>query len=419
MVSVAQTTEFSHFKSPESQRILIFAPWCYGHHPTYLQHLIRYWNAQELPGTLDILVSPEFLDVHSDVVALSQAGDRETVRFVPMTRQEYAELEANPSSLKRAILQHRLIYRYAKSLNATQGLILYLDSCLLPLVAGAQLPCPFSGIYYRPTFHYGQFSSEKPSGRERMQQWKEQFFLLRVLRNHSFNTLFSLDPFAVEAIAQMGGRATVTHLPDPAPFVYSSDRPVDALKQQLGIEPGRQVFLLFGRLSESRKGVPQVAEAIAMLPAALHQKLCLVLAGEPAGPGTDQLEAWLRPIADSGVQIVNRHGYIPESDVPNYFQLADVVLAPYQKHVGMSGILLLAAAARKPILSSNYGLMGEMVKRYGLGLGVDSTVPQELAQGMRQFLSDDWMTVCDRDRMQAFAESHSAAQFAKVIFQNV
>ena len=419
MVDVSATMVLSHLRTEENHRLLIFAPWCYGHHPTYLQHLIQYWNRHQLPGALDILVSPEFLKEHSDVVDLSKGCDLGTVRFIPMSNQEYADLEANPSSFKRAVLQHRLIYKYAKQLKATQGLILYLDSCLLPLVMGAKLPCPFSGIYYRPTFHYHNFSTEKSSSKERLQQWKEQIFLFRVLRNPSLETLFSLDPLAVESIEGLGGSANVIHLPDPAPFAYSCDRPTDPLRQQLNIEPDRTVFLFFGRLSESRKGVPQLVEAISMLSSDLCQKICLLFAGEPEGAGTEQLDLWLTPIRDSGVQIVSCHGYIPESEVPNYFQLADVVLAPYQKHVGMSGILLLAASARKPLLSSNYGLMGEMVRRYGLGVAVDSTSPQEIAQGVSRFLLEDWDGLCDRAKMQAFAEDNSAEQFAKVIFQHV
>jgi glycosyltransferase involved in cell wall biosynthesis len=94
-------------------------------------------------------------------------------------------------------------------------------------------------------------------------------------------------------------------------------------------------------------------------------------------------------------------------------------LAPYQRHVGMSGILLLAAAAGKPVLSSDYGLMGELVRRYGLGITVDSTVPSEIAKGLMRCLTEPATVLVDLDRMESFAEQHSAERYAKTIFEQL
>ncbi|MGB5714087.1 MAG: glycosyltransferase, partial [Waterburya sp.] len=119
------------------------------------------------------------------------------------------------------------------------------------------------------------------------------------------------------------------------------------------------------------------------------------------------------------VQIIGHYQFVPEQDVSQYFQLADFVLAPYQKHIGMSGILLLAAAAQKPILSSNYGLMGELVRQYQLGLTVDSTLPQEIADGITECLHKSPEQLGDRQKMKTFAEQNSAERFAQVIVEHL
>lgn len=406
-------------RAERNHRLLIFAPWCYGHHPTYLQHLIHYWNQRPIAGNLDVLVSPQFFWEHGDVVNLSRECDRQSVRFVATAPEEQQALESSTSGWARSFQQYQIVCKYARQLGTTQGLILYFDSCVVPLVLGKKFPCPFSGIYYRPTLHYSSFADYVPTRKERLQAWKERCFLFRLQRNASLKTLFSLDPFAVEPIQKLGGNKNVIYLPDPAPFVWATNRPVEQLRQQLGIDPDRKVFLSFGRLSEARKGVPQLVEAISSLSSELCQQICLLFAGEPEGTGKEQLEAWLAPIRSLPVQIVIASGYVPESQVPNYFQLADVVLAPYQKHIGMSGILLLAAAGQKPVLSSSYGLMGKMVRRHGLGLAVDSTVPGEIAEGLKQFLQADWHQIFDRARMQTFAANHSVERFAEIVFQNV
>jgi glycosyltransferase involved in cell wall biosynthesis len=393
-------------------RLMVFSPWCYGHHPTYLRHLISSWCQWQLSGVLDIVVNQQFLREHADVVELGQQCDRQNVQFIAMTTQEQEDLEAATSGLKRALEQHKLISRYASQLGSTKGLIIYFDSCLISLVLGLKLPCPFSGIYYRPTFHYPLFTKSIPTWKERVQHLRERVSLWRVLHHPQFRTLFCLDPIAVEKIAT----SKVIYLPDPVQIekdiAFRSEQMIDNLR----IEPNRKIFLFFGRLAEWRKGVPQLVEAVSYLPYEIQQQMCLLFVGEP---DPKPLEAWLTPIKKSGVQIVTRYNYVPEAEIYSYFQLADIVLAPYQRHVGMSGILLQAAAANKPVLSSNYGLMGEMVKRYGLGIAVDSTDPREISAGLIRCLTEEQDSLCDRARMQAFVVENSVERFAHTILHNI
>lgn len=404
----------------ESERIIVFAPWCYGHHPSYIQHLIEYWCEHKLSGNLNIVVSLEFMRSHSDVVALASHCDRNSVNFVTMTSQEQAELESKSSGIARALGQYQLICKYAVLLKATRGLIVYFDSCQLPLVLGAKLPCPFSGIYFRPTFHYNNFANYLPTGKERLQQWREKFFLYRILKHPQLKTLFCLDPFVVKPILQFRSKVRAIHLPDPVQIRNCTELKISELRDNLGIQPGRKVFFLFGRLDDARKGVPQLLEAITLLSPTLCQKVCLLIVGVANLEEKAKIESSLFSIRQShSVQIVSNFGYLPETEVQPYFHLADVVLAPYQRHVGMSGILLLAAAAQKPVLSSNYGLMGEIVKRYELGLTVDSTDKSEIAKGLTRFLVESPEALGDQTKMKAFVEENSAERFAKEIFSNI
>jgi glycosyltransferase involved in cell wall biosynthesis len=119
------------------------------------------------------------------------------------------------------------------------------------------------------------------------------------------------------------------------------------------------------------------------------------------------------------VQIIHVEDYVPESDIPHYFQLSDVVLAIYQRHVGMSGILVRAAIAQKPVLSSNYGLMGAVTKRHQLGKTIDSTQPSEIAHGIGELLVTPLKTVGDRNLMQKFGEQNSPARFAQTVFRSI
>jgi glycosyltransferase involved in cell wall biosynthesis len=400
--------------------LMLFSPWCYGHYPNYLRHLIRYWYQWQLSGSLSIVVSPDFIGEHADVVALATGEnlvDRDRVKFVTMTEKEQSKLESKTSGWSRAFQQYQLVAKYASQLQATQVLYMYFDSCQLPLAIGLKLPCACSGIYFRPTFHYRLLPNYTPNWQERLQQLRERILLSRLLNHPQIQTLFCIDPLAVAAINRLSKEVKAVDLADPIKVEAADRDRVSQFRQHLEIEPDRQVFLSFGRLSDARKGVMQLIKAVSLLSPELCRKICLVFAGEPHGVGAEMLQSWLTPINQNlPVQIVTCYGYIPESEVQLYFQASDTILAPYQKHVGMSGILLLAAAAEKPVLSSSYGLMGEMVQRYGLGLAVDSTKPDEIAQGLTRLLLESADELCDRAKMKNFTEQNSAERFARSIF---
>lgn len=403
------------------RKLMLFDLSVGGHHPAYIQHLLRYWCEQELQGNLDVVVLPKFIQQHSNVVDIAFKCPQKNINFVAITSEEEAVLKSRNSSFNRAsraFQEWHLLCKYAAALKVEHCLIMYFDTCELPLALGLRLPCLFSSIYFRPTFHYHDFANYEPSGKEQLQQWRERFFMSRILRHPQIQTLFCLDPFVTKHIDKFPSKVKAVYLPDPVRIFSDTEFNVGALKESLGIHHDRQVFLLFGSLTDRRKGIHQLLKSISMLPATLCQKLCLVLAGEADPVERVTLESQIAAVCQSQpVQIIGHYEFVPDQDIYTYFQLADVVLTPYQRHIGMSGILLLAAAAQKPVLSSNYGLMGEIVKRYSLGITVDSTLPSEIAKGLAQFLTELPAKLCDQTKMKSFAEQNSADKFAEVIFQ--
>jgi glycosyltransferase involved in cell wall biosynthesis len=416
-------SEAEKSKSSSNRKLMLFDLVVGGHHGSYIQHLVEYWCQEELSGSLDIVVSPKFLQVHSDVVDIASKCARGNINFVAITHEEEAVLKSGQSSVSRTFHKFQewdLFCKYASLLRSDRGLIMYFDTCKLPLAFGVKSPCPFSGIYFRPTFHYGEFTSYLPSIKDRAQQWQEKLTLSRVLNHSELQTLFCLDPFAVKHIDKFFSKAKVVHLPDPVRLNSESELQVENLREKLGIHPDKIVFLLFGALADRRKGVHQLLEAVRLLPTNLCQKLCLLFVGGVDDPDRNTLESLITSVCESQpVQVIGQYEYVTETDVQKYFQLADVVLAPYQRHVGMSGILLLAAVAQKPVLSSNYGLMGEIVQRYSLGLTVDSTRASAIANGLTRFLIESPEKFCYRANMQVFAEQNSARNYAKTIFYNL
>jgi glycosyltransferase involved in cell wall biosynthesis len=403
-------------------KLMIFDLALGGHYPGYIQHLVRYWCEQKFTGCLDIVVLPQFLEDHADVVAVASDYGVNNVKFRAIAPEEETKLRSRDSAfdrLKRSFQEWRLIEKYAKALQADRCLIMYFDTRQYPLALGATLPCPFSSIYFRPTFHYPSLTNKLPSRKEQLQQWREKFLLSRILVNPKLQTLFCLDPFVVKHLDQFRGKATGVHLPDPVQVYQDHQFSSEQLKSKLGIDRDRQIFLLFGGLNE-RKGINQLLEAVKFLPSVLAKQICLLFVGAIDDKNKMKMEQSITEARESlPIQIIVKEQFIPEQTIQSYFEIADVILAPYQRHVGMSGILIRAAVAQKPVLSSDYGLMGEISRRYQLGLTVDSTSPQAIADGLTQFLSKPRSEFGDRQAMQSFAAQNTAEQFARVIFERI
>ncbi|MBD2213609.1 glycosyltransferase family 4 protein [Nostoc linckia FACHB-104] len=404
------------------RRILLFDLSVGGHHPAYIQHLIRYWGEQKLPGRLDIVVMPKFLEQHQDVVEIAQTYGSDRINFVPITEEEVTWLGPWTTFARkklRALREWTILNRYAKALGSTECLIMYFDTFQFSTVLRRPLPCPFSGLYFRARFHYDEFPESVLSWKDKVRHWQERFHISQVVGHPQLKTLFSLDQFAVKYLNQFHNPAKAVYLPDPVQIYSNSESNLDELKTSLGIEAHRQIFLLFGVL-DSRKGIHQLLEAISLLPANLCQKLCLLLVGPIKAQEKPEIKQKIEQLSQIlPIQIVVYDKFVIDRENQPYFQLADVVLAPYQRHVGTSSILIRAAAAQKPVLCSNYGLMGEWTRHYQLGINVDSTVPAEIAQGLTKFLLESPAKFGDRTLAKSFAVQNSAENYARTIFNDL
>jgi glycosyltransferase involved in cell wall biosynthesis len=406
-----------------AQKLMLFDLSINGHHPIYIQHLIQWWGKHQLPIDLDIVVSPRFIQHHTDVIDLATKYNHCSIQFIPISEQE--ENEFKPRNLgpvqrmQRSFQEWQLLCRYAVKLKSDHCLILYFDPYQLSLIFAERSPCPISGIYFRPTFHYQNFTQSPLTRRDRLQQIREKLLLSQVFRSPQLKNIFCLDPFAVKHLERFQKKVQVFSLPDPIVETLVSPKQILQLREKLGIETNRKIALLFGALT-GRKGIYETLDSLLDLSDKLHPPLCLVLAGQANIQDQERLIAKiveLHLVCD--VQIIGQFEFCKESEVPVYFQMADIVLAPYQHHVGMSGILLQAAAAGKPILSSNFGLMGQMVKRYDLGLAIDSSKPSEIAMALVQLLTDSNSQLFDTEKMKIFAQTNSADKFANVIFEGI
>ena len=307
----------------------------------------------------------------------------------------------------------RTLREVARQTRPDHLFLTYLDHALLT-AAFVPIGAPLSGLLFRPSFHYAALGSPPVGVRERLREAAKREMLRAVLRRA--HRVFTLDETAVEPMRRLGPPGVPVALPEVLDLSVIPQRPafLDS------IDPARRVLLCVGAL-DSRKGLDVTVEALERLPRDLHRSIALVLAGRLAPTERAGHLARLQRLRDdTDVQIVVEDRYLDEAEIQPTIAAADLVLVPYQRHVGSSGILIRAATAGRPVLASDYGLVGAHVRRHALGEAVDATSAEAVADAIRRDLDGTGASAhFDAARARAFAAGNTAEAYAETIFRHL
>ena len=404
-MSLVDSTELKS-EQPVHCRALAFEMQTGGHHPSYIRNFALQW-AEKIPAaSIDFIVTRLFFDLHSEVVQLVNSVDPGRIRIHCLETEE--DYRVRVESRLREFAGWKIFCRYARKLKADKAMLMYSDHFQIPMLTGQRSPCPVSCIYFRPTFHYGQFREYQPTWKQRLAAWRKQLLVRRLLKMRQLDALYCLDPFAVEYIEEhFSSPARIRRLPDSFVRHEIPAARLERLKDELGVQPGRKALLLLGIL-DSRKGPIQLLDAIAELEDDVKRRACLLIVGKIDPSIEAEVIRKCEELSQQQlIQIVLKNEYITDTLVQDYYQVSDIALTTYQQHMGMSSALIRAALAGIPVLSSSYGLMGELVQRHRLGLVVDTAQRSDFARGLKESILLEKEQVFDGKSALHFAASHS------------
>lgn len=392
--------------------LLILEPDPRGHACEWIEHILAGARYSADRPFISLAVADDLAPMLAEAVA-DLGADR--VRVFSLTAREQA-LCTHRRLAVSGFARWWFMRRYLRRTGASHGLFLALDHLSLPLGLGLRTGRPVSGILFRPSVHYRTFGPSHSTAKERLRDARKEALYRLMLANPSLDSVLSLDPFFPAFAARRYRHGTkVVELPDPA-----FPAPARSLSGDLGfllaIPDDRLLFILFGELT-ARKGVVPLLDALAELPEDVAERIAVVVAG--------RLDVALRPAVEQArdralavrpslwLHIEDRR--LSEEGIEALVERSDVVLAPYQRFVGSSGILMWAARARRPLICQDYGLLGHLARQHALGLTADTTDPSALADAMTLAVRRGAAALGDTDRMAAFAAPHTPERFARTV----
>jgi glycosyltransferase involved in cell wall biosynthesis/SAM-dependent methyltransferase len=156
-----------------------------------------------------------------------------------------------------------------------------------------------------------------------------------------------------------------------------------AARKELGL-PGDRPLLLTVRNLEARMGIDNLVRAMALLRA--HVRDAVLLIG-----GTGSLRRPLEAlVASLGLEDdVQFLGFVPEADLPRYYQAADAFVLPTRALEGFGLVTAEALASGTPVLGTPIGATPELLRPLSPRLVFDDASPEAMARGLREFLEAD------------------------------
>ena len=401
-------------------RLLIFDPRIIGHHLEYLRYMAQY-AVQEARYRLFLAVHPRIEEHAPDLVDLAQQHTEQVV-LLPLTPEEYGDTE-DPPIIWRALAGWRAAAQRAETVEADHCVFMEMNPLqpVLGLPRARQAPFKVSGILFSP---YCRIESKQDKWlgkfRSRIERSRKHLQLRWVLSNPQVENVFVLnDSTAAAELNDWHGTTRFTSLPDPVVnSVAAGEKVENQDKHFLPTSGDRLRFLLFGSLRE-HKGVRQVLEAAAQLRKDEAEQVSLHLLGKARPDLRNDLPQLIRRLRSSqpNLYVQYEDRYLAYQELEAALNECDVVLAPYQRTEGSSGVIGHAAKHERPVLGPQTGLIGELIREYELGITVSASDPEAIAAGMRHYLNGG--VRIETTGMRQYVEERTPEQFARTLLKTI
>lgn len=161
----------------------------------------------------------------------------------------------------------------------------------------------------------------------------------------------------------------------------------EALRRELGLDPGRPIFLFASKLQTRKRCIDLVEAFLKLSPApGIEPAAYLVVIGDG-----EERAAIERRIADSGLSSIRMLGFKNQSELPRYFDLCDVFFLPSIHEPWGLIVNEVMSAGRAVVVSDDVGCQEDLVEDGVNGFAFPKQNIEALSAILRRFVDDSML----------------------------
>lgn len=392
-------------------RVAVFEPEAAGHHMAlHVRFIVR--EMANRNWSIDLVTTERALSHPAYKIVEEESGGKYAVQTMPDK-----ETAASANDLQRVRDQFARWKNYRSGFENLKEqpdaiYLVNLDQMDLALAKnGAPFgKTPFAGMMIGRHFHCPAMGIKMASFKFRDKAMGPVF--QRLLKIPALKKIAVLDEALQKYVEKerWKGWEKVAYVPDVASLAKTGRQL--SLRSELKVPDSAFVILAYGALSE-RKGVVELIEGLAD-PHCPAEAIALF-----AGRQDDFTKEFLqqgtaKALREKG-RLFELNAFLDEAQEEAAFSAADAVWLGYRGWYGMSGVLVQAAAAGKPLLAMDQGLIGWLAHTHDLGVAVDMFQPGSVAAGIRKLFLDVELRKRYASNGLKLAENHTPELFGKRI----
>lgn len=221
---------------------------------------------------------------------------------------------------------------------------------------------------------------------------------IRVLSDFSAEQLWQLYGISSDRIVRIPGGV------DLETFQPATDR--GSVRKDLGLPVDRPILLTVRNL-EARMGLDTLVRAMERLVRARPNALLLI---GGSGSRRAELEALVGSLGlASSVRFL---GFVPETELPRYYQATDVFVLPTRAMEGFGLVTVEALACGTPVLGTSVGATPEILVPLDARLVFDDVTPEGMAASIVRFLAGGERDPSAAARLRAACRRHAESRYS-------
>lgn len=185
-------------------------------------------------------------------------------------------------------------------------------------------------------------------------------------------------------------------LPDPVDTdFFLNTNPAEARKD-LKLDTSKPVFLMIGSIDE-KKNVPTSLDALAQSKELKGAHVLIV--GKVNQSYRESLYNFIDEFKKRSphIEITSDDRYISQEEFHKYVLASNAILMIYRDFYSSSGIFGFACMYKKPVITSNIGLVGQLVKDFKIGYAANPLVAKDITEKIDLLCRNQFMVNGDYD----------------------